>query len=323
MIQIDVTMEPASLADYMAQRQWLQEGEKVIGISKPGEGNMNVVLRVRTNLRSFIIKQSRPYVQKYPQVAAPLERIHIEHLFYRALTQSTLQDHLPKVLGFDGDNHLLLMQDLGDCDDMTTLYAQREISGTQLKRLIQIIGEIHSTPTPQDFPDNLEMRKLNHQHIFVLPFKENNGISLDEIQPGLDALAQPIKSDKALVDTICRIGDRYLEKGSTLLHGDYYPGSWMQQGGDMYVLDPEFGFVGFPEFDLGVMVGHLILATHDISYAQKVAQTYPHSLDEKLMAQVAGIEIMRRLIGLAQLPLQRSVAEKEELLGMAKDLITP
>jgi 5-methylthioribose kinase len=36
---------------------------------------------------------------------------------------------------------------------------------------------------------------------------------------------------------------------------------------------------------------------------------------------VAGIEIIRRLIGLAQLPLQRSIEEKDYLLQHARKMI--
>jgi 5-methylthioribose kinase len=32
---------------------------------------MNCVLRIETAARSFIIKQSRGYVERYPQIAAP------------------------------------------------------------------------------------------------------------------------------------------------------------------------------------------------------------------------------------------------------------
>ena len=46
-------------------------------------------------------------------------------------------------------------------------------------------------------------------------------------------------------------------------------------------------------------------------------------VDIKLIQQVAGIEIIRRLIGIAQLPLNRTLQEKETLLKMAKKMILP
>jgi 5-methylthioribose kinase len=129
------------------------------------------------------------------------------------------------------------------------------------------------------------------------------------------------KENENLKKQVNIIGEKYLSKGDTLLHGDYYPGSWMSINDLLYVIDPEFGFVGFPEFDLGVMAAHLIIATHDLSYIEKIEKTYPKTIDMKLLKKIAGIEIMRRLIGLAQLPLSRTLADKEQLLLMSKNMI--
>ena len=70
-----------TLSEFLQDLQFISK-EEIIDISKPGEGNMNVVYRVKTNLRSFIVKQSRPYVQKYPQIVAPVERIQVEALYF-------------------------------------------------------------------------------------------------------------------------------------------------------------------------------------------------------------------------------------------------
>jgi 5-methylthioribose kinase len=43
--------------------------------------------------------------------------------------------------------------------------------------------------------------------------------------------------------------------------------------------------------------------------------------DEKLLNQFVGVEILRRIIGLAQLPLSLSLETKKELLKEAKGLI--
>ncbi|NHF60721.1 phosphotransferase [Flavobacteriaceae bacterium TP-CH-4] len=282
---------------------------------------MNVVLRVRTNQRSFILKQSRPYVQKYRQVEAPLARIAVEHRFYQLVQDPSIAEHLPEIYAYDPSDHLMMMEDLGQCEDMTYLYQDREIDASQLGKLVSILEKIHQTSIPEDFPENLEMRHLNHQHIFVLPFLEDNGFELDAVQEGLQKLSLPYKKDWALAQKISEIGKKYLAKGTVLLHGDYYPGSWMVKGKNLYVIDPEFGFAGFPEFDLGVMAAHLVMATMDGEYLKTIRRHYQGNFDPHLMKQVAGIEIMRRLIGLAQLPLQRSIEEKDYLLQMAHKMI--
>ena len=43
-----------------------------------------------------------------------------------------------------------------------------------------------------------------------------------------------------------------MQNGDTLLHGDYYPGSWMRVRERLYIIDPEFSFAGPKEFDLGI-----------------------------------------------------------------------
>lgn len=322
MNNFDLDVLISTLQEYMHQNDWLlSKNEEIVSIEKPGEGNMNVVLRVTTNKRSFILKQSRPFVQKYQQIEAPINRIKVELQFYQAIQSSALSAHIPKVLGFDASDHLLLLEDLGQCEDMVFIYEKKEIDKTALQKLIFIIDLIHRTKVPLDFPENMEMRKLNHQHIFVLPFLEDNGFSLDDIQPGLQELSLPYKKDTELKKAIEKIGKRYLSEGGTLLHGDYYPGSWMTEAHNLYVIDPEFGFVGFAEFDLGVMAAHLIMATGKKKYLGQVESQYNGRADKKLMSQVAGIEIMRRLIGLAQLPLDRTIDEKKSLLKKAHKMI--
>jgi 5-methylthioribose kinase len=44
-------------------------------------------------------------------------------------------------------------------------------------------------------------------------------------------------------------------------------------------------------------------------------------VDVQLLSQFTGIEILRRLIGLAQLPLERSLEEKERLLELGYELV--
>ncbi|APQ16898.1 phosphotransferase [Maribacter hydrothermalis] len=321
MLQISKDSTFISIQNYLNSKDWLKDNEQINGISKAGEGNMNVVLRITTNLRSFIIKQSRPFVQKYQNIPAPIERIAVENTFYNAIQDNTINAHLPNIIGFDAETYILVMEDIGDCDDMTFIYAQKHISNKQFKTLIKISHQIHSTTPPSSFPDNFEMRKLNHQHIFILPYLLDNGFSLDDIQPGLQELSMAYKNNNLLTNEITRMGEKYLSKGDTLLHGDYYPGSWMSKNEHIYIIDPEFGFVGFKEFDLGVMAAHLVIATHDISYIEKIEDYYPAKIDAHLLKKIAGIEIMRRLIGLAQLPINKTLEEKDALLTMAKNLI--
>ena len=144
---------------------------------------------------------------------------------------------------------------------------------------------------------------------------------MNSIQDGLQDLAEVYQKDLALQQKVEHLGQQYLAKGSTLLHGDYYPGSWMQVENQLYVIDPEFSFVGEPEFDLGVMAAHLVIATQDVAWVTFIQEHYTLPLQKQKLQELTGIEIMRRLIGLAQLPLPHSLNEKKLLLKKAHQLI--
>ena len=321
MNKINLEDKPADIEQLLKTKGWLND-ESVLSLEKPGEGNMNVVLRVITDSQSFILKQSRPYVQKYQQIPAPLERIETEYQFYKLVSMQNAKINLPEILSYDPTDHMLMMADIGQCDDMTSIYGARNISQSQISILIELLGSIHQTENISNFPKNIALRELNHQHIFHLPFITDNGFNLNDVQNGLQEISLKFKSDITLRQRIKDLGDLYLsDKGNHLIHGDYYPGSWMQIENDVYVLDPEFSFVGFREFDLGVMSAHIIMATNAESAIENIIEIYGDAIDGALLRGFAGTEIMRRIIGLAQLPLTRALEEKEILLDLAKSLI--
>ncbi|TFG71241.1 MAG: hypothetical protein E4H26_12690 [Flavobacteriales bacterium] len=82
-----------------------------------------------------------------------------------------------------------MLEDLGHCEDMTAIYGLREVHVDMVEKLVSVLTLIHRTKAPKNFPENLGMRHLNHQHIFVLPFMEDNGFVLDDVQTGLQQLS--------------------------------------------------------------------------------------------------------------------------------------
>ena len=100
-----------------------------------------------------------------------------------------------------------------------------------------------------------------------------------------------------------------------LVHGDFFPGSWLTDGARVFVIDPEFCFLGAREFDFGVMAGHLLLAHQPVEAVARVAAAAEaHGADRALAAGFAGVEVMRRLIGVAQLPRLRLTLDAKQAL---------
>lgn len=321
MINININSSLSKLTLLLNKYNLLFDDEVLLKISKAGDGNMNIVLRVKSNKRSFIFKQSRPYVQKFKEIQAPIERINVEYNFYKSINQIESQRNFPKIIGYVKDHFFMMLEDLGISDDFLDIYIKRKINKTSIIKLTRILKDIHLCNYDDSYPLNNELKKLNHQHIFVLPFMKNNGFSLNSVQPGLEILANTFINKENLKNKSLVIGEKYLKKGKTLLHGDFYPGSWMQNDNKIFVIDPEFSFVGDLEFDLGVFIAHIIIATQNKKYLNEIISYYSNSVNINLVSNYAGIEIIRRLTGLAQLPTNLTLKEKEVLLKLSEHLL--
>lgn len=314
------------LSHYLQQRGWLAADETVQHAEKAGEGNMNCTLRVRTARRSLILKQARPWVEKYPTIAAPPERALVEGRFYKVVqTQPDVVALLPKLIGVDETSHLLALEDLGAARDFMSLYRGETLTREQLSALVSWLVKLHDWfvhySSAKATLTNRAMRELNHLHIFDFPLRPDNGLDLDAITPGLTEVARELQADERYVRIVHELGVRYLQDGVCLLHGDFFPGSWLQTEAGVRVIDPEFCFYGPPEFDVGVVLAHLHLAEQPLKLVSQLREEYDAPLDESLMWKFAAVEITRRLLGVAQLPLSYGLKEKVHMLRMARGWI--
>jgi 5-methylthioribose kinase len=330
MMKLSLDLDHGLLSQYLQQKNWLEQGEKVSSTEKPGEGNMNLVLRVKSDQgKSLILKQANAFVQKYPSIPAPIERIVVEAKFYQLVAKwPDLAALLPSFIGFDPEDHIMALQDLGAGTDFTNIYQKgQNISQDSLMDAIAFLSILHNLdPLEADhssFPDNLALRKLNYEHLFHYPYLVDSGFDLDTVQVGLQAAALPFRQDEELKKQLLELGAIYLSSGPQLLHGDFYPGSWLHTANGFKVIDPEFCYWGRAEYDLGVLLAHLKMAqvSEDLFDHALLAYRQPVGFDETLVPQFAGMEILRRIIGLAQLPLDLSLEERKALLSLATQMV--
>ena len=325
----------------------LRRGEAVKLVEVLAGGNMNCVQRVTfaapgrqpsvaVRRGSAIVKQARPWVERYPAIAAPVARARAEAKYFQLVgLVPELAQRSPTLYHHDGGNHVLVLEDLGRGADLSSLYAGGDIrerladGRTVLQTLVTYLVKLHAhfRENPPARPlANKAMRQLNHEHVFALPFRESNGLELDAFHPGLAALARGV-TDDVLRKRTRELGERYLDlrAGGTLLHGDFHFGSALIDragagGAALYVIDPEFAFTGPPEWDFGVLAAHLYLSGAEEAIVAEARGLYDGPLDEALWRGFAGTEILRRLLGVAQLPLGQT-ADRATLLRTGRALV--
>lgn len=296
---------------------WLGDNDVLTGAARAGDGNLNLVLRVESGARTAILKQARPWVEKYPDIPAPLSRSLVEASYYRLVENApALSGFSPALLGHEPAWHALLLEDLGATGDASSLYAGDTLDAADIDRLMAYLVALHGLRDGAALaPDNAEMLALNHHYIFEQPFGRQ-GDPGDHEDHSDDADLAGIAKD---------LGARYLAGKGVLLHGDFFPGAWVRSDRGLCVIDPEFCLIGPLEFELGVMAAHLVMAGAGQSVVQGLAARYAAAgggvLDLALLSRFAGVEIWRRLCGVAQLPLALDDTGRRALLATSRAML--
>ena len=308
---------------------------KTRGIQHPDcipieDGNMNLVLKVKWQGKSYIIKHSPPWVHKYPDIEAPQERSLHESYFYQSFVLSSqLADQMPQYIGYDDENKLIMLSYIENSYSGSLFYLDDSLKGIPKELNVQVLNYfsgLHKISRINDFKNyNDKLISLNHHHIFELPI--NNNLHLDNYCEGLRALSQTFLKNDRLIQTIIKLGTIFLDPDhKALIHGDLYPGSLLISDHKIYVIDPEFSTIGSPEFDLGVYFAHHLILGGKLRHLNELVNLYllnfenPNSFNINLCFAFSGCEIIRRLLGAARLPLKWNFEKYHHVLNMGKDL---
>jgi 5-methylthioribose kinase len=199
----------------------------------------------------------------------PLSRSHYEHL---ALThQARLAPGLvPAILHHDEalaliameflDPHIIMRKGLvaGNCyprfaDDITTFLARTLFFSSDLA-----VPAAQKKEGIAAFAGNHALCKITEDLIFTDPYRvaELNRWT----SPWLDATAAQFREDLELHVAVSRLKLKFLGLPEALLHGDLHTGSIMVTESETKVIDPEFAFYGPMGFDIGAVIGNLLMS---------------------------------------------------------------
>ncbi|MDP5142219.1 S-methyl-5-thioribose kinase [Rheinheimera baltica] len=233
-----------------------------------GDGNLNLVFRVSNDKgTSLIVKQALPYArcvgESWP-LTIDRARIEAEVLIKH---RKLCPEHTVEVLHYDPVQAAILMEDL---TDYRILRAEL-IAGKQYPHLAtQLAAYLAQTLYyTSDFaltgPNkkqqvgrflNPELCLITEDLFFTDPYcnHERNNVHAE-----IRSDAQQLWHDEALQADVAQLKVNFLSKPQALLHGDVHSGSIFINDENCKLIDAEFGFYGPIGFDVGSLLGNLLL----------------------------------------------------------------
>ncbi len=298
-----------NLATYLVELGLLRPGE-VVDVEPAGDGNINWVRRVRARRtgRSFVVKQARSALERFPEYRVPTERIVFEARWCEIARSLAPEPVCPEVLRFDEAERVLVLEDLGRAERLDAALARGADVAACFRSLGRCLGAVHAATSDPALGvrfSNDAMRRLHGDHIFQLPLRPN-GFPLS---PRLRERAQELWRDAGLLRIADAAYARYLEPRGALVHGDVQAGNVLLAADAPKLLDAEIAHVGDPAFDVGTLVAHALLPAlargSDARLFVDAAwsgyrELSPDRVSFTDVARYAGLEMLRRTIGAAR-----------------------
>ncbi len=243
-------------------------------ISEVSDGNMNRVFIVTGSAGSVAVKQALPYIRAVPDWAFPADRIDYEARAIRAFAfaapgavpELLRHDPVMKVMAMEAlDRHRVWRGALveGVVHEDAPAQLARDLAAIHHCGSMEALGAQGFRESMAAYGTNPQLVSTTAEVIFTGPFGDhplNNWTS-----PQLDAQVATVRADTQLKAALSRLKLHFLGTTETLIHGDLHTGSVMvasdpKEQLQPRIIDAEWAFHGPAAFDVGALIGNLLLA---------------------------------------------------------------
>jgi 5-methylthioribose kinase len=227
--------------DYLRVQGWISAG--AARVEPLGWGVSNIVLRVITPERAFILKQSRPQLRTRDIWLSDIERIYREQEVMEVLYALLPKPTVPEVLFSDRANYVFAMS---HAPAGSHVWKETLLSGyvdlSIGERAGQILGQMHETTA-------------RHTNL-VEPFADHTIFVQLRVNPFYRRIQERRPEVAEVVEGIIT---RMLTRKIALCHGDYSPKNILTHAQGFTLVDYETAHFGDPTMDLGFFLSHLVL----------------------------------------------------------------
>jgi 5-methylthioribose kinase len=355
-----------TVGDYLASRTDLAGlvDPSTVRVREVGDGNLNLVFIARdAQGRSLAIKQTLPYVRGDHSWAVTEDSILAEARGLQA-AHDAAPELAPAYHGLDEEHRLVVIEDLSRWRVWRSALGDGAVSPGAGAAVGRFVARVSFATSPFGrLPEEVQARaaaavnpelwRITEDLVFTEPFADHPHNSWE---PEATDLVVGLR-EESVRTRVGALKHTFLTRAEALLHGDLHTGSVFVPGPGLdpaardsaaKVFDFEFGAYGPVAFDLGMLLGNVVLAqARDArvgidpaftrwlaglhqevwdSFTRELRALWPARVDRlftddyleewladtwRLVVGYAGVEAVRRTIGWAQVSDLTSLADSD------------
>jgi 5-methylthioribose kinase len=227
--------------DYLRRQGWLDS--RSAQVEPLGWGVSNLVLRIVTPERAFIVKQSRPQLRTRDPWLSDLERNYREQEIMDVLGPLLPAGIVPRVLFSDRANYVFAMT---HAPAGTRVWKETLLTGKVDQTVGALAGRVLGQMHEATASDPVLSERFSERTVFVQLRVDPFYRRVQERRPEVAQAVEPILQ-------------AMLTRNEALCHGDYSPKNILTHDQGFMLVDYETAHFGDPTMDLGFFLSHLIL----------------------------------------------------------------
>jgi 5-methylthioribose kinase len=261
------------------------------------ESELSAVFVVEGPAGELCVKQALPGAQDIGgRIALPLERTAFEQTAL-TLYARFVPGLVPRVLHYDSELSLMILERLNPHLALREGLIRGRVYPRFAEQIARFLAETLFRTSDLALPAgekkeriaffcaNDAVCRLTEYLAFTEPYmvaERNRWTS-----PELDDLAHEIRADGDLKRAVSRLKLRFMAEPQALIHGNLHTGSVLVTETDTKVIDPAFATFGPIGFDVGCLIGHLLLSW--FSQPGHASPAAPRAACEHWIADTIGV----------------------------------
>lgn len=241
--------------------------DKQLKIDEIGDGNINYIFRLSDGQNTVIAKFADNFFRGSNREIST-KRSEIESYILKIQNSLSL-GNAPEIFYFDKNNHCIFMEDLSDYITLRDAL-QKEKTFPQFGKSMAIFLYNTLFKTTDLVLDSMEKKKrvkrlintemceISERLVFTEPYMNLQKKNIYHIE-NEDFVTRRLYKNKKLLKEVAVLKNNFKNNAQSMIHGDLHAGSVFVKENDMKVFDPEFSFYGPMGYDIGNIIGNLII----------------------------------------------------------------